>query len=157
MNKLYLVRHGDYTHKDGSLTKKGRAQSRAIGEFLAERKDRQKYAIIYSPYPRTKETAEIIRGYVDEDIFLESESIREVEKGEELEEIKDRSLSTFAIATTYIGRDVIIVSHRYIIQQMLGPVLGHDPKVFNIQKGQVYELTITGPGKARYEDRWGGK
>lgn len=155
MSNLYIVRHGNYAQLHKGLNQMGERQARAIGQVLAERLDKKPYVIISSPHRRTRETAEIIAKHVEPVSFEEDPRLTEIKKGESLESVRSRALNVFSIATKLTDNDVIIVTHRAVIQQMLGPVLGTDPKTIEIEKGQLYELSVTGFARARYEDRWG--
>jgi probable phosphoglycerate mutase len=88
---LVLVRHGVTEHTSGKLfsgglgganpplTDEGRAQVRATGEWLAPMADAVD-ALVSSPVRRTRETAEILAGYLDREIEVE-EGIAEMEFG----------------------------------------------------------------------------
>ena len=153
MNTLFFVRHGDYSHKDGSLTQHGTIQSEVIGLKLAGR-DR-KYIIFTSPYTRATQTAKIIAAHINPFDVIEMEILKEHFPGEPYEELQERAYVTRRVTGGVMTYDVVIVSHRAVLRAIIHPLLNEDPKEIKIDKGMVYQFR-NNDGKTRYGGRWGG-
>ena len=154
MNTIYLVRHGDYTHDGGGLTMKGVKQAIEIGLHL-DNVSTQPYIIYTSPILRARMTADHIAQHIDSIALIKLDQLREIESGESWDELAERAKTALGIATISIECDIVIVSHRALIQAMLSPILGKQPRDIAIEKGHVYELSTSGEMKVKYEDRWG--
>ena len=153
MNKIYVIRHGDYTHDDGSLTENGKEQARQLGGYLGFDPNHS-YVIYTSPIQRAFETAEIIATRVKTVGFIPIEMLREIVDGETFEELEWRAKIALRMAMNHVACDAIIVSHRALIQAMLHDILKKPWKEIQIEKGQGYELSTEATADIRYEDRF---
>jgi broad specificity phosphatase PhoE len=158
MDRIYIARHGDYIHggpHDGELSEWGKKQAEAIGATLADMWE--SYIIFSSPYKRCVMTANIIAKHIKPYEHLETKLLREFtgKDGEDYVQMAHRAMVAFQLATGFENYDVVLVTHRAIIQVIMGLILDEDPPVVKIEKGQVYEVSTKGEIRVRYEDRWG--
>jgi broad specificity phosphatase PhoE len=137
---IYIVRHGDYSHSGGDLTALGIKQAIEVGKHIV--RDTRKYLILTSPIKRAKQTAEYINQTLMAKDFIVVDSLREIEKGETEEELKERAWISFLLASGFEKYDVVLVSHRALIQAMLSNISKKESKVFIVEKGDIYYVNI---------------
>lgn len=90
MNRIILIRHGEADHAlrglmggwtDSSLTERGRAQARAVGEYLAHTLAGHGFGLYSSDLRRARQTAEIMAACLDVAPIYD-ERLREFNNGE---------------------------------------------------------------------------
>jgi isoleucyl-tRNA synthetase len=110
-NKYFVMRHGEAEHNtknildltgdpDNHLTEKGKAEAKKV--------DGAGFDLVFSsPFPRTRETAEIVKKDFNVD-----ERLREIGPNEDSLEVKRRMGEfLFELERKYQGKNILIISH----------------------------------------------
>lgn len=118
-NRYFIMRHGEARHNveqfldpkglpDNHLTENGRAEAKATGEELRG----QKIDYVFtSPFPRTRETAEIVCKALGLSESHVDERLREFDD-ESVEEVRKRTAEfLFEKDKEYSGKNILIISH----------------------------------------------
>ena len=141
MNRLYLLRHGiavpqgaaDFLDDDRPLTAKGEKRMRAIGAHLRAL-ELAPEAIVTSPLPRARKTAEIVAGELGLSERLEEADALRADRG------------ATSIRDWIVGRaeqSLMIVGHNPSFSDLVGLlVLGeHAPRLVELKKGGIAALS----------------
>ncbi|OHB05688.1 MAG: hypothetical protein A3A26_02290 [Candidatus Zambryskibacteria bacterium RIFCSPLOWO2_01_FULL_47_14] len=111
-NKYFLMRHGEADHNvrnvldlEGDpnvhLTERGKKQ-------VTVSKPENSDLVFCSPFPRSKETAELIQ-----ENFIIDERLREMHPGEDISSMRKRTMDfMFEIENKYQNKKIVIVSHQ---------------------------------------------
>ena len=142
-HKVFVLRHADMFRKEPrELNPHGIEQAHSMGKALAELGHR--HLILSSPYVRTMQTAGIIAEYVNV-ISVESlDILREYEKEEPLDDMRERAEIALQIACALFRLNPIIVSHREPIRAMMAGVFNKDLRKIAVPKAGGFVLNFDG-------------
>ena len=143
MKNLICVRHGNYSSKDGLLTKKGIGQMIELGLFL-EKNLKGGIDILSSPTPRTKQSAYILKNKLSSnrevktcyELLCEEENLY---SGQEI----DIYSKIFAIGNK--ADNLMLVSHYAIIDfvnSFVDGEWGKSKNFKNLSKGKAVHLNL---------------
>ena len=125
--RVYILRHADTVRKPPrELNPHGIEQAHRMGLALAQLEYR--HMILYSPYARTSQTAEIIAEHVRATSVASFNILREYEAGEPFDEMVERGRLALKVACTLFRFNPIIISHREPIRAMVARIFDKNPK-----------------------------
>lgn len=116
-DKIYLVRHGSYSHSPQELTIEGKAQSEKAGQELVAAGVRPEATLISSDAPRALQTSAIIASIVETTV-VPSQQINLIgnypESVESLDEMLEAALTEADV--TPAGESLVVVTHQPLLE-----------------------------------------